>query len=49
MRPGGPERERGPRPLAVGIALGIWISVMLLLALVVVPLLFSRCAPPAPS
>lgn len=45
----GKREGEGPRPAAVGIALGIWISVMLVLAFIVVPLLFSRCTPPVPS
>lgn len=43
------KEEEGPHPVAVGIAIGIWISVMLFIALIVVPLLFGRCTPPAPS
>ncbi|MDE3112540.1 MAG: hypothetical protein KGK34_06315 [Chloroflexota bacterium] len=49
MRRDPQKEEEGPRPLAVGIALGLWISLMILLAFVLVPLLFSRCAPPVPS
>ena len=41
-----PDREEPPiHPRATGIALGLWIAAMLLLAFVVVPLLFSTCAP----
>jgi hypothetical protein len=47
------DRERSPLPpMATGIALGLWIALMLVLAFVVVPLLFGTCgapeAPPAP-
>ena len=41
------EKERSPLPpVATGIALGLWITVMLILAIVVVPVLFAICAPP---
>jgi hypothetical protein len=41
------EKEPSPlSPVATGIALGLWIAVMLVLAFVVVPLLFSMCAAP---
>src|SRR6266850_1779823 len=33
-------------PVATGIALGLWIALMLILAFVVVPLLFGICASP---
>jgi len=40
------DRERSPLPpVATGIALGLWIALMLVLAFVVVPLLFGTCAP----
>jgi len=32
--------------VATGIALGLWIALMLVLAFVVVPLLFGMCAAP---
>ncbi len=42
-----PKKEEQPLPpLATGIALGLWISVMLVLAFVIVPFLFSSCMPP---
>jgi hypothetical protein len=48
--PVGLEQERSPLPpVATGIALGIWIALMLVLAFVVVPLLFGMCAPPQPA
>lgn len=34
-------------PLATGIALGLWISAMLLLAFLIVPTLFASCVVPA--
>lgn len=41
-----PDREESPLPLrATGIALGLWIAAMLILAFVVVPLAFAMCAP----
>ena len=46
------EAEKGsPLPLAAtGIALGLWVFAMLILAFIVVPLLFSTCQPsPAPA
>jgi hypothetical protein len=45
------EKEGSPLPpLATGIALGLWITAMLVLAFVVVPTLFASClgTPPAP-
>ncbi len=50
-RVGGPdeEREQPLPPVATGIVLGLWIALMLVLALVVVPLLFSTCAPAQPG
>ncbi len=50
-KPGG-ERSRGERggpisPKALGIAFGIWITAMLVLAFVVVPTAFGSCAPPS--
>lgn len=40
------EKERSPlSPLAMGIALGLWIALMLVLAFVVVPALFGMLAP----
>jgi hypothetical protein len=33
-------------PVATGIALGLWIALMLVLAFVVVPALFGMCAGP---
>ncbi len=45
-----PDREESPLPLrATGIALGLWIALMLILAFVAVPTLFARCAPGAAS
>ena len=45
--PLGGEQDRSPLPpVATGIALGIWIALMLVLAFVVVPLLFGTCLPP---
>jgi len=32
-------------PVATGIALGIWLAAMLVLALVIVPMLFATCYP----
>jgi preprotein translocase subunit Sec61beta len=32
-------------PRAAGIAIGIWVSALLVLAFVVVPILFAMCAP----
>jgi hypothetical protein len=41
------DREPSPLPpVATGIALGLWIALMLVLAFVVVPLLFSTCGAP---
>ncbi|MEO8631864.1 MAG: hypothetical protein ABI466_00790 [Chloroflexota bacterium] len=41
------EKERSPLPpVATGIALGLWIALMLVLAFVVVPALFGMFAPP---
>lgn len=34
-------------PLATGIALGVWVAVMLLLGFVVVPTAFAACQRPA--
>ncbi len=40
-------KEHSPLPpVATGIALGIWIAVMLVLAFVVVPVLFGMCSVP---
>jgi len=47
----GPERDKPPQPLpplATGIALGLWIAVMLTLAFVVVPTAFASCTGAAP-
>ena len=42
------DHERQPLPpLATGIALGLWISAMLLLAFLIVPTLFASCVVPA--
>ncbi|MBI2774356.1 MAG: hypothetical protein HYX56_07690 [Chloroflexi bacterium] len=45
------EEEAQPLPpLATGIALGLWIAAMLLLAFVIVPTIFASClggSPPA--
>ncbi len=45
------KEEEDPRPalplLATAIALGIWISALVLLTFVVVPVLFSVCGAPA--
>jgi len=39
-------RERSPLPpVATGIALGLWIALMLVLAFLVVPALFGMFAP----
>ncbi len=39
-------KEHSPLPpVATGIALGLWIALMLVQALVVVPALFGMCAP----
>jgi hypothetical protein len=35
--------------VATGLVLGLWITVLLVLALVVVPALFSTCAPAVPA
>jgi len=44
-RPPLADRERSPLPpVATGIALGLWIALMLVLAFVVVPLLFGMCS-----
>jgi hypothetical protein len=41
------DRQRSPLPpVATGIALGLWIALMLVLAFVVVPLLFGMCSVP---
>lgn len=48
----GEEREERRSPLsptATGIALGLWITAMLLIALVVVPTLFATCFGPMPE
>ena len=48
-----PPVEEGDRadwpipPVATGIALGLWIAVMLILAFVVVPIIFGMCAAPS--
>ncbi|MEK7863134.1 MAG: hypothetical protein AAB295_07725 [Chloroflexota bacterium] len=40
-------REEPPLPpRATGIALGLWMTVLIVLALFVVPSLFALCAPP---
>lgn len=44
----GPDEPPLP-PLATGITLGLWIALMLLLAFVIVPTLFSSCQGVAPS
>jgi len=44
--PASPGRQLLP-PLATGIALGLWISAMLLLAFLIVPTLFASCVVPA--
>lgn len=36
-------------PVATGVALGLWIALMLFLAFVVVPTLFATCQGVAPS
>jgi hypothetical protein len=44
-RPPLADRVRSPLPpVATGIALGLWIALMLVLAFVVVPLLFGTCS-----
>ncbi len=40
------ERRSPLPPVATGIALGLWIALMLVLAFVVVPTLFGMCAFP---
>jgi hypothetical protein len=43
----GDDQGRSPLPpVATGIALGLWIALMLVLAFVVVPALFGMFAPP---
>lgn len=43
-------KEEPPLPLrATGIALGLWMTVLIVLALFVVPSLFALCAPPGPT
>lgn len=48
--PGRSEGE-GPAlpPVATGLVLGLWITVLLVVALVVVPALFGSCAGPVPA
>lgn len=42
------EKEQLPvSPRALGVAFGLWITFMVLLAFVVVPFLFATCAPPS--
>ncbi|MEX2047221.1 MAG: hypothetical protein WEE03_08645 [Chloroflexota bacterium] len=49
-RPPLAEGGRSPLPpVATGIALGMWMALMLVLAFVVVPALFGMCAPPEPA
>lgn len=43
----GEERQPLP-PLATGVALGLWVTVMVVLALVVVPTAFASCVGPPP-
>jgi hypothetical protein len=45
------DEQRSPLPpVATGIALGLWVALMLVLAFVVVPMLFGTCGvPPAPT
>lgn len=45
----GPAGGEGPAlpPVATGLVLGLWITVLLVLALVVVPALFGTCSAPA--
>ncbi|MEP6693464.1 MAG: hypothetical protein ABJB39_02350 [Chloroflexota bacterium] len=41
------EKPRSPiSPVATGIALGLWIALMLVIAFVVVPLVFGMLVPP---
>ena len=41
------EKEPSPLPpVATGIALGLWIAVMLVIAFIVVPALFGLCSVP---
>ena len=41
------EQQRSPLPpVATGIALGLWIALMLVLAFVVVPIVFGQCGAP---
>ncbi len=41
------DEHRSPLPpVATGIALGLWIALMLVLAFIVVPLLFGTCGAP---
>lgn len=56
MRGGTHLKQRAPDgegpalpPKATGLVLGLWITVMLVLALVVVPALFSTCTGAAPA
>ena len=40
------EKDRLPvSPRALGVAFGLWITLMVILAFVVVPLLFANCVP----
>jgi hypothetical protein len=43
------DRQQPMPPLATGIALGLWIAVMLFLAFVVVPTAFASCTGGAAS
>jgi hypothetical protein len=51
QRAPGPAGSEGPTlpPVATGLVLGLWITVLLVLALVVVPALFSTCTAPVPA
>jgi hypothetical protein len=41
------DKEASPLPpVATGIALGLWIAVMLVIAFIVVPALFGLCSVP---
>lgn len=45
-----PKDGGGPLPpVATGVALGLWIALMLVLAFVIVPTLFASCQPAAPA
>lgn len=51
QRAPGPAGGEGPAlpPVATGLVLGLWITVLLVLALVVIPALFATCTAPVPA